>query len=169
MLTTTEAETTRHTREHTAAETQHHTTRKHTGRSRYLSFSTCKPTGSICLLYKCVDTISCLCTGYLNIAISCVSSDSVFFASSSARLATPEVVDRPCCNSVESAYWSGDFLKIFFMFDPSLTSGMSVVLMWGHCLRHRPHNKQHMPAGRVAHRKRLRHRPPHPTRHLREG
>ena len=50
--------------------------------------------------------------------------------SSSARLATPEVVDRPCCNSVESAYWSGDFLKRFFLFDPSLTSGMSVVLMW---------------------------------------
>ena len=38
---------------------------------------------------------------------------------------------------------------------------MSVVLMWGHCLRHRPYIKQHMSAGRVAHRKRLRHRPPH--------
>ena len=83
--------------------------------------------------------------------------------SSSARLAIPEVVDRPCWNRVESAYWSGDFLKIFFLFDPSLTSGMSVVLMWGHCLRHRPYIKQHMPAGRVAHRKRLRHRPPHLT------
>ena len=40
---------------------------------------------------------------------------------------------------------------------------MSVVLMWGHCLRHRPFIKQHMSAGRVAHRKRLRHRPPHLT------
>ena len=44
-----------------------------------------------------------------------------------------------------------------------MTSGMSVVLMWGHCLRHRPYIKQHMSAGRVAHRKRLRHRPPHLT------
>ena len=35
--------------------------------------------------------------------------------------------------------------------------------MWGHCLRHRPYIKQHMSAGRVAHRKRLRHRPPHLT------
>ena len=84
-------------------------------------------------------------------------------ASSSARLAIPEVVDRPCWNRVESAYWSGDFQKIFFLFDPSLTSGMSVVLMWGHCLRHRPYIKQHMSTGRVAHRKRLRHRPPHLT------
>ena len=66
-------------------------------------------------------------------------------------------------NRVESAYWSGDFQKIFFLFDPSLTSGMSVVLMWGHCLRHRPYIKQHMSADRVAHRKRLRHRPPHLT------
>ena len=85
------------------------------------------------------------------------------WSSSSARLAIPEVVDRPCWNRVESAYWSGDFLKLFFLFDPSLTSGMSVVLMWGHCLRHRPYIKQHMAAGRVAHRKRLRHRPPHLT------
>ena len=84
-----------------------------------------------------------------------------WMTSSSARLAIPEVVDRPCWNRVKSAYWSGDFLKIFFLFDPSLTSGMSVVLMWGHCLRHRPYIKQHMSAGRVAHRKRLRHRQPH--------
>ena len=35
--------------------------------------------------------------------------------------------------------------------------------MWGHCPRHRPYIKQHMSAGRVAHRKRLRHRPPHLT------
>ena len=83
--------------------------------------------------------------------------------SSSARLAIPEVVDRPCWNRVESAYWSGDFQKKKILFDPSLTSGMSVVLMWGHCLRHRPYIKQHMSAGRVAHRKRLRHRPPHLT------
>ena len=27
-------------------------------------------------------------------------------SSSSARLATPEAADRPCCNSVEFAYWS---------------------------------------------------------------
>ena len=53
--------------------------------------------------------------------------------------------------------------KNIFLFDPSLTSGMSAVLMWGHCLRHRPYIKQHMSAGRVAHRKRLRHRPPHLT------
>ena len=86
-----------------------------------------------------------------------------FLPSSSARLAIPEVVDRPCWNRVESAYWRGDFLKVFFLFDPSLTSGMSVVLMWGHCLWHRPYIKQHMSAGRVAHRKRLRHRPPHLT------
>ena len=85
------------------------------------------------------------------------------YTSSSARLAIPEVVDRPCWNRVESAYWSGDSLKIFFLFDPSLTSGMSVVLMWGHCLRHRPLIKQHMSAGRVGHRKRLRHRPSHLT------
>ena len=53
--------------------------------------------------------------------------------------------------------------KNIFLFDPSLTSGMSVVLMWGHCLRHRPYIKQHMSAGWVAHRKPLRHRPPHLT------
>ena len=35
--------------------------------------------------------------------------------------------------------------------------------MRGHCLRHRPYIKQHMSAGRVAHRKRLRYRPPHLT------
>ena len=35
--------------------------------------------------------------------------------------------------------------------------------MWGHCLQHRPYIKQHMSAGRAAHRKRLRHRPPHLT------
>ena len=87
----------------------------------------------------------------------------ILCTSSSARLAIPEVVDRPCWNRVESAYWSGDFQKIFFLFDPSLTSGMSAVLMWGHCLRHRPYIKQHMSAGRVAHRKRLRHRPPYLT------
>ena len=92
-----------------------------------------------------------------------VCQGSLLSSSSSARLAIPEVVDRPCWNRVESAYWSGDFQKIFFLFDPSLTSGMSVVLMWGHCLRHRPYIKQHMSAGRVAHRKRLRHRPPHLT------
>ena len=100
---------------------------------------------------------------------ACFSMGSICFArcatntSSSARLAIPEVVDRPCWNRVESAYWSGDSLKIFFLFDPSLTSGMSVVLMWVHCLRHRPYIKQHMSVGRVAHRKRLRHRPPHLT------
>ena len=92
-----------------------------------------------------------------------ISSALSGVSSSSARLAIPEVVDRPCWNRVESAYWSGDFQKIFFLFDPSLTSGMSVVLMWGHCLRHRPYIKQHMSTGRVAHRKRLRHRPPHLT------
>ena len=39
---------------------------------------------------------------------------SQFNPSSSARLAIPEVVDRPCWNRVESAYWSGDLQKIFF-------------------------------------------------------
>ena len=102
------------------------------------------------------------------VIIICLYSVKRYFqsrvvSSSSARLAIPEVVDRPCWNRVESAYWSGEFQKIFFLFDPSLTSGMSVVLMWGHCLRHRPYIKQHMSAGRVAHRKRLRHRPPHLT------
>ena len=80
-------------------------------------------------------------------------SSSILKPSSSASLATPEVAGRPCCNSVESAYWSGDFLKRFFQFDPSLTSGMSAVLMWGHWLRRRPYIKQHMSAGRVAQRK----------------
>ena len=97
------------------------------------------------------------------LAIMWPSERVTLWASSSARLAIPEVVDRPCWNRVESAYWSGDFQKIFFLFDPSLTSSMSVVLMWGHCLRHRPYIKQHMSAGRVAHRKHLRHRPPHLT------
>ena len=90
--------------------------------------------------------------------------------SSHTRLASPEVVDRGLAESVsKTIYWSGDFQESFFLFDPSLTSGMSVVLMWGHCLRHRPYIKQHMSAGRVAHRKCRRHRPPHLTRLVREG
>ena len=55
-------------------------------------------------------------------------------SSSPARLANNEIADRPCCNSVESAYRSGEFLEKKILFDPSLTSGMSAVLMWGHCL-----------------------------------
>ena len=124
---------------------------------------------------------------------------------------------RPCWISVKTIYWSGDFQERFFLFDPSLTSGMSAALMQGHCLRRsnfescvwrtvssqsshhpqevllaqfslyvhkgglkpdsfhlfclrrRPCIKQHMSAGRVAHRKCRRHRPPHLTRHVREG
>ena len=41
--------------------------------------------------------------------------------------------------------------------------------MWGHCQGDRPYIKQHMSAGLVAHRKRGRHNPPHPTRHVSEG
>ena len=50
---------------------------------------------------------------------------------------------RPCWISVKTIYWSGAFLKRFFQFDPSLTSGMSTALMQGHCLRHQPDIKQH--------------------------
>ena len=38
----------------------------------------------------------------------------------------------------------GTFKKDFFCLTTSLTSGMSAVLMQGHCLRRRPCNKQHM-------------------------
>ena len=51
---------------------------------------------------------------------------------------------RPCWISVKTIYWSGDFQERFFLFDPSLTSGMSAALMQGHCLRRRPCIKQHM-------------------------
>ena len=48
------------------------------------------------------------------------------------------------------------------MFDPSLTCGMSAVLMWGHF-------KHVISADRVAHRKCGRQNPPHLTRHVHEG
>ena len=65
---------------------------------------------------------------------------------------------RPCWISVRTIYWSGDFQERFFLFDPSLTSGMSAALMQGHCLRR---IKQHM----SGHRKYHRQLPPHLTRH----
>ena len=52
---------------------------------------------------------------------------------------------------LKSLYWSGDFLERFFLFDPSLTSGMSAALMQDHCLRDRPYIKQHMSACREFH------------------
>ena len=64
-------------------------------------------------------------------------------------------------NSVKTIYWSGDFLERLFLFDPSLTSGMSAALMQGHFLRRRPDIKQHMSGGREFHRQ----LPPHFTRH----
>ena len=54
---------------------------------------------------------------------------------------------RPCWISVKTIYWSGDFQERFFLFDPSLTSGMSAALMQGHCIRRRPCIKQHMSGG----------------------
>ena len=71
---------------------------------------------------------------------------------------------RPCWISVKTIYWSGDFQERFFLFDPSLTSGMSAALMQGHCLRRRPCIKQHMSGGREFHRKYHRQLPPHLTR-----
>ena len=72
---------------------------------------------------------------------------------------------RPSWISVKTIYWSGDFQERFFLFDPSLTSGMSAALMQGHCLRRRPCIKQHMSGGREFHRKYYRQLPPHLTRH----
>ena len=77
--------------------------------------------------------------------------------SSHTRLASPEVVDRGLAESV--------FQDRFFLFDPSLTSGMSAALMQGHCLRHRPCNKQHMSDRREFHRKYPKQLPPHLTKH----
>ena len=71
---------------------------------------------------------------------------------------------RPCWISVKTMYWSGDFQERFFLFDPSLTSGMSAALMRGHCLRRRPCIKQHMSDGREFHRKYHRQLPPHLTK-----
>ena len=72
---------------------------------------------------------------------------------------------RPCWISVKTIYWSGDFQERFFLFDPSLTSGMSAALMQGHCIRRRPCIKQHMSGGPESHRKYHRQLPPHLTRH----
>ena len=72
---------------------------------------------------------------------------------------------RPCWISVKNIYWSGDFLERFFLFDPSLTSGMSAALMQGHCLWRRPDIKRHMSGGREFHRKYHRQLLPHLTRH----
>ena len=78
---------------------------------------------------------------------------------------------RPCWNGVKTLYWSGDFLEIFFLFDPSLTSGMSAALMQGHFLRHRPCIKQHTSDGREFHRKyhRQLHISPDTRRYMRQG
>ena len=72
---------------------------------------------------------------------------------------------RPCWISVKTIYWSADFQERFFLFDPSLPSGMSAALMQGHCLRRRPCIKQHMSGGREYHRKYHRQLPTHLTRH----
>ena len=72
---------------------------------------------------------------------------------------------RPCWISVKTIYWSGDFQERFFLFDPSVTSGMSAALMQGHCIRRRPCIKQHMSGGPEFHRKYHRQLPPHFTRH----
>ena len=71
---------------------------------------------------------------------------------------------RPCWISVKTIYWSGDLQERFFLFDPSLTSGMSAALMQGHCIRRRPCIKQHMSGCREFHRKYHRQLPPHLTR-----
>ena len=71
---------------------------------------------------------------------------------------------RPCWISVKTIYWSGDFQERFFLFDPSLTPGMSAALMQGHCIRRRPCIKQHMSGGPESHRKYHRQLPPHLTR-----
>ena len=65
----------------------------------------------------------------------------------------------------QDKYWSGDFLERFFLFDPSLTSGMSAASMQGHCLQRRPNIKRHMSGGWEFHRKYHRQLPPHLTRH----
>ena len=72
---------------------------------------------------------------------------------------------RPCCISIKTIYWSGDFQERFFLVDPSLTSGMSAALMSGHCLRRRSDIKRHMSGGREFHRKYHRQLPPHLTRY----
>ena len=56
-------------------------------------------------------------------------------------------------------------MRKIFLFDPSLTSGMSAAFMQGHCLRRRPDIKRHMSGGREFHRKYQRQLPPHITRH----
>ena len=56
-------------------------------------------------------------------------------------------------------------MRKIFLFDPSLTSGMSAAFMQGHCLRRRPDIKRHMSGGREFHRKYQRQLPPHLTRH----
>ena len=66
------------------------------------------------------------CVRWVGACVDELAEIYIYKASSSARLATPEVADRPFCNSVESAYWSGDFLKRFFLFDPSLTCGLMI-------------------------------------------
>ena len=75
-------------------------------------------------------------------------------------------VDRGLAESVlKPSIGVGTFKKYFFLFDPSLTSGMSAALMQGYCLRRRPCIKQHMSGGREFHRKYQRQLPPHLTRH----
>ena len=78
---------------------------------------------------------------------------------------------RPCWISVKTIYWSGDFQERFFLFDPSLTSGMSAALMQGHCLRRRPCIKQHMSGGRQLRRKyhSSHHISPDTIRYMRQG
>ena len=83
-----------------------------------------------------------------------------------ARLAAPEVADRGLAVSVlKPSIGGGTFEKDFFLFDPSLTSGISAALMQVHCLRCRPGIKRHMSGGREFHRKYHRQLPPHLTIH----
>ena len=85
---------------------------------------------------------------------------------SHTRLAFLEVVDRGLAESVlKPSIGVGTFKKNLFLFDPSLTSGMSAALMQGHCLRRRPCIKQHVSGGREFHRTYHRQLPPHLTRH----
>ena len=98
--------------------------------------------------------------------MSCKIVQGSHYTSSHTRLASPEVVDRGLAESVlKPSIGVGTFKKDFFLFNPSLTSGMSAALMQGHCLRRRPCIKQHMSGGLDFHRKYHRQLPPHLTRH----
>ena len=76
--------------------------------------------------------------GRYNKSTCCQNRFSTAAASSHTRLASPGVVDRGLAESVlKPSIGVGTSKKDFFLFDPSLTSGMSAALMQGHCLRRR--------------------------------